>query len=177
MKRLCAGALCLLLLGLCACGRQAAPEESTAQTTATEATMESATGYFDMVWGWECPQGEYASYINKIYHTEHGTAGSSGKAAISAVTLLEFSNAFSEEHTVELATAFASMNDSQARFFASQWLCAHVLAIEALRDPELFHQDYDWAGLKDFDAAAYTTNDLNHLDGIIAGFLCREEMQ
>jgi len=165
MKKLCAGMLCVLLFGLCACGLQAAPDAG-----------EPTAGYFEMVWGWECPQSKYVLYIDRIYHTEEGTAGSSGKAARSAVTLLEFSSVFSEDDAHALAPTFASMNDAQARFFASQWIRLRTLAGEALRDPEQFREEYGWAGLEDFDAALYAAEKMNDLDSVIAAFLCRQEM-
>jgi len=172
MKKLCAGVLCVLLLGLCACARQAAPEETTQAT----APVEISVNYFDMVWGWECPAGKFASYIDQIYHTEHGTAGSSGKAARSAVTLLELSKAYAQSETEELTSTFASMNDAQARFFASQWIRLFALASYALDDPAQFHESYDWAGLEDFDAPLYSVDDLSDLNDAITMVLCREEM-
>ena len=165
MKKLCAGMLCVLLLGFYACA-QTAPEE----------TVQETTGYFEMVWEWQCPEGKYASYINTIYHTEEGTAGSSGKAAISAVKLLEFSKAFSEDGSDELDAVFASMNDAQARFFAAQWIWLYSLACWALEDPEQFHESYDWVGLEDFEASLYSSDDLYHLNDEIGMFLFREEM-
>jgi len=153
----------MLLLGLCACGQQGAPEEP-------------ATNYFDMVWGWECPENAYAAYVDEIYHTESGTAGSAGKAAGSAVTLLAFSRAVAGD-TVELTYFFEAMNDAQARFFASQWLRLLPLAREAVNDPAQFHAEYDWAGLEDYDAAQYSIEDVNALDHTIAYLLCREEMR
>lgn len=110
MKKLCAALLCLLLAGLCACG-QTAPEAPTTPTT------EPTTDYFEMVWGWHCPENAFASYIDEIYHTESGTAGNSGKVARSAVALLALCKAYSEDQQADLATAFAAMNDAQARFF------------------------------------------------------------
>jgi len=163
MKKFCAGLLCVMLLGFCACGQQTVPEEA-------------PTDYFDMVWGWHCPAGKFASYIENIYHMEHGTAGSSGKAAISAVTLLEFSRAYAQGDSEALAPIFASMNDAQARFFASQWIRLYALANYALDDPAQFHEEYDWAGLEDFDASLYSVDELDNLNGAIAMVLCREEM-
>ena len=179
MKKACGLLLCLLLAGLCACGR-AGTAEPTTKASQTEATTEltvDANSYFDMVWGWECPAGDYAAYIDDIYHTESGTAGSSGKAALKAVRLLEFSNAIPDEYREGLAPVFASMNDAQARFFAAQWIRLRALAGEALRDPGRFHESYDWAGLEDFDAALYSAERLERLDGVIASFLLRGEMQ
>jgi hypothetical protein len=163
MKKLCTGILCVLLLGLCACGLQTALDAAD--------TGEPAAGYFDMVWGWKCPEGKYSSYIDKIYHTERGTAGSSGKAAISAVSLLEFSKAFSDD-VIALTPAFDAMNDSQARYFASQWIRLRSLAGEALSDPDQFREEYGWAGLEDFDAVPYSFEDLNALNGVISSLLC-----
>jgi len=163
MKKLCAGMLCVLLLGFCACGTRAAPDAA--------GTGEPTAAYFDMIWGWECPEGKYSSYIDQIYHTERGTAGSSGKAAISTVSLLEFSKAFSGDNKA-LAPVFDAMNDSQARYFASQWIRLRALAGEALRGPAQFREEYGWAGLEDFDAAPYSFEALDALDGVISLFLC-----
>jgi len=116
MKKLCAGILCVMLLGLCACVQQAAPEVTTSTTTLEDTTI----GYFDMVLGWKCPEGKYSQYIDRIYHTECGTAGSAGKSAISGVAVLDFSKAFAGDDSHALASTFDAMNDSQARFFASQ---------------------------------------------------------
>jgi len=179
MRKLCIGILCLLLAGLCACAGQAAPDTAAgtvAQATVTQAPTEPAD-YFDMVWGWACPAGKYAQYIEKIYHTESGTAGSSGKAAISAVALLEFSKAVAGDPTQDLAPVFASMNDSQARFFAFQWIRLRALADRALSDPQQFHAEFDWAGLEEFDAAQYSFDAVEDLEGVIDLLLCREEMR
>lgn len=172
MKKLRAIALCILLLSLCACGPQAAPEEPE-----PESTTSYSAGYFDMVWGWQCPEGSFAQYINQIYHTEHGTAGSSGKAAKSAVALLALSKAFTHDDAITMEPVFASMNDAQARFFASQWLWLRNLADSALNDPAQFLKEYGWAGLEDFDASLYSMDDVVRLDNVIAFYLCRDEMR
>lgn len=172
MKKLCAGILCVMLLGLCACVRQAAPEETT-QVTKPE---ETSIGYFDMVWGWKCPEGEYSQYIDRIYHTECGTAGSASKSAISGVAVLDFSKAFAGDDAHALVSTFDAMNDSQARFFASQWIRLNVLAKEALRDPVWFRETFGWAGLEEFDAALYSIQEVNVLNDVIASLLCRPEM-
>jgi hypothetical protein len=49
--------------------------------------------------------------------------------------------------------------------------------VAALDDPQRFHEEYDWAGLEDIDAALYSADDLNRMDGVISSLLCREEMQ
>jgi len=172
MKKLCAGILCVLLLGFCACTRQVASQETVPATTLVART----TDYFDMVWGWKCPEGKYASYIDRIYHWEHGTAGSSGTAGVSAVALLVFSRAFAGDDAHTLAPIFASMNDAQARFFASQWIHLNRLAGEALRDPAQFRETFGWAGLEDFDETAYSLEELNVLCDVISSLLCRPEM-
>ena len=173
MSKLCAGILCVLLLGLCACTQQVASQETVPAATAPQ---EDAADYFNMIKSWESPQNKYAPYINTIYHWEHGTAGSSGKAGVSAVALLDFSKAFAGDDAHALSPIFASMNDSQARFFASQWIHLNRLAGEALRDPARFRETFGWAGLEDFDAAPYSVQELDVLNDVISSLLCREEM-
>jgi len=166
MKKLCVGLLCVLLLGLCACGRQAAPEGGAPELT----TSQETTAYFGMVWGWQCPEGKYAAYIDKIYHTQRGTAGSTGKAALAAVALLDFSKAYAQDDRAALGAVFASMNDAQARHFASQWISLFSTARSALLDPARFREEYGWAGLEDFDAALYSAEELDHLFKAILSF-------
>jgi len=130
-----------------------------------------------MVWGWECPEGEFAPYVDDIYHAPvQGTAGSSAIAAY-VVCLLEFSNGVSHENWQGLAPVFASMNDSQARHFSAQWIRLRALASEALRDPESLRERHGPAEPEDFDAALYSIERLESLDETIASFLLRQEMQ
>ena len=159
----------ILLIGLCACGQ--------AETAKNSETEEEFDGYSAMVKGWKCPRGAYADYIDDIYRTENGTTGSSRKAAISAVTLLDFSNVAAGEGVESLIPVFASMNDAQARTFAAQWINLRSLAGEALRDPERFRQSYGDAGLEDFDATLYSTDKLDDLDRMVAMALLPDGMR
>jgi len=160
VKKLCASLLVVLLIGLCACGR--------AEMVKDSEMGDESNGYSDMVREWKCPRGAYADYIDDIYYTENGRAGSSGQEASSAIALLDLSNVLSGEGVESLIPVFATMNDAQARVFAAQWIKLRPLADEAIRDPKEFQKGHTDGALEDFDATLYSVDKLEDLDRMVA---------
>lgn len=104
---------------------------------------------------------DVTSQLVAIDTAEYGTAGSSLKQTLSAVSLMRLAALSEEELTPTLTAYLAGMNDTQRDYFSFQWQMAHRKAAAMLADPEGSKGLMETAGITDFDLGGVDTTRLD----------------